>query len=236
MVRFTSALWRLALALLLVALAWQVWNLRNAPAWIEAQIEREGDATRAAALCAISDTRVALLAEIDGLRKDALEQASGLRSDARGALAGIAQKADDRMAGLNTTLDNQLSALRASLGPSLDHVTAVTARADEASAVLLRRDALPAQILGVTAAAKVTLGETAQTMRTIRVAAPQFVKSGQQVAVNANRIAGNINRLTKPRWYDRLLGYGLNGAILFRELHPAANLAVQGARIVSSRP
>jgi hypothetical protein len=35
----------------------------------------------------------------------------------------------------------------------------------DASAIILRLDALPAQLLGLTDAAKVTLGQTAETMR-----------------------------------------------------------------------
>ena len=33
--------WRLSLAALLLSTTWQVWQLRRAPAWIQAQIERE---------------------------------------------------------------------------------------------------------------------------------------------------------------------------------------------------
>ena len=49
-------------------------------------------------------------------------------------------------------------------------------------------------------------------------------------------ITPNINRLTKPRWYDRVLGYGLNGVVIYRNLNPATNLTVKGAQLVSSRP
>ena len=48
--------------------------------------------------------------------------------------------------------------------------------------------------------------------------------------------AGNLDRLTKPHWYDRLLGYGLNGVVIYRNLNPAASIAAKGALIVSGRP
>lgn len=41
-------------------------------------------------------------------------------------------------------------------------------------------------------------------------------------------VADNIEKLTHPHWYDRLLGYALNGAILYRELNPAT-MVVSGA-------
>jgi len=44
-----------------------------------------------------------------------------------------------------------------------------------------------------------------------------------------------MNRLTRPRWYDRLIGYGLNGVVIYRSLNPAG-AAVTGAQILSARP
>lgn len=129
----------------------------------------------------------------------------------------------------------QVAGLRGDLQPTLAHAASITAHADGAAAILFRRDALPAQLLGLTAAAKVTLGETAQTMRTVRDAAPLFVAQGQKITADFGGITANINRLTKPHWYDRLLGYGLNGAILFRELHPATSLTIKGAEWISSQ-
>jgi hypothetical protein len=51
------------------------------------------------------------------------------------------------------------------LKPTFDNAAAITAQVRDASAILLRHDALPAQLLGLTDAAKVTLGQTAETMR-----------------------------------------------------------------------
>ena len=49
--------------------------------------------------------------------------------------------------------------------PTFDNAAAITAQVRDASAILLRLDALPDQLLGLTEAAKVTLGQTAETMR-----------------------------------------------------------------------
>jgi hypothetical protein len=51
------------------------------------------------------------------------------------------------------------------LKPTFDNAAAITAQVRDSSAILLRLDALPAQLLGLTDAAKVTLGQTAETMR-----------------------------------------------------------------------
>jgi len=75
----------------------------------------------------------------------------------------------------------QLDGLHADLKPSIDHANSITAHADEATAILFRRDALPAQVLGVLGGAKVTLGQTAETMRDIQRATPGFIATWQQI-------------------------------------------------------
>jgi uncharacterized protein YoxC len=62
-----------------------------------------------------------------------------------------------------------------------------------------------------------------------------FATDIPKITTNINGIASNINQLTKPHWYDRVLGYALNGAVLYRSLNPVTNLTVTGAQIVSSQ-
>lgn len=70
----------------------------------------------------------------------------------------------------------------------------------------------------------------------VRTALPGAITTWQGIGTNVDGITGNINRLTKARWYDRLLGYGLNGVVIYRNLNPATNLTIKGAQIVSSHP
>jgi hypothetical protein len=72
-------------------------------------------------------------------------------------------------------------------------------------------------------------------MKTVRDAAPLFVAQGREVTANFNSIAVNIKRLTQPHWYDRLLGYGLNAAIVYRQLHPANGIVERAAEAISSQ-
>jgi hypothetical protein len=58
----------------------------------------------------------------------------------------------------------------------------------------------------------------------------------QQIGTDVSGTANNLNRLTKPHWYDRLLGYGLNGVLIYRNLNPITNLAVKGAQMLSAHP
>jgi hypothetical protein len=88
----------------------------------------------------------------------------------------------------------QVRELRADLQPTLANAASITAHADGAAAILFRRDALPAQLLGVTAAAKVALGETATTMRTIDGAMPGITASIQRAADESVLTAGETRR------------------------------------------
>lgn len=117
----------------------------------------------------------------------------------------------DTLARVDTALDT-IEALRQDLQPTLANAQAITDHANEASAVLFRRDALPAQLLGLTAAAKVTLGQTATAMRDIQRATPQMLTTWNEIGANVKattlasteasqntaRVMANFARATKP--------------------------------------
>lgn len=58
------------------------------------------------------------------------------------------------------------------------------------------------------------VGEVKGSTATFNAGLPRIVG-------NVGEITQNVNRLVKPRWYDRLLGYGVNGALLYRAFNPA---------------
>jgi len=99
-----SIAWRLSFAAFLLMTTWQVWQLRRAPAWMAAQIERQGRETRAAALAAIGDTRKDLAFRIDHLID--ISQLS---------IENISQRADERLQDLTERVDKQLTAANASI-------------------------------------------------------------------------------------------------------------------------
>jgi hypothetical protein len=132
--------------------------------------------------------RERLVLEIDhqagGLRGDLKQLAGDLRKDAGAqltAIQGNALTAIATAAGPLNTAAGTVEQLRKDLQPSIDHAASITAHADEATAILFRRDALPAQLLGVLGGAKVTLGQTAETMRDIQRATPGFIATWQQI-------------------------------------------------------
>ncbi|HUI54568.1 MAG TPA: hypothetical protein VLY04_06330 [Bryobacteraceae bacterium] len=189
-------------------------------------------------------TRAALLGEVQAARKDLLwrseRQVAALRRDVLLEVGEIRETADHRFGDTLARADSALGTaeeIRQDLKPVFDAAHATLHEADRTVA-----DLHP-QLLGLIAASKVTAGETAQTMRDFRGAVPGFLAQGQAIAGNVQTatlrfsgVADNLNRLTKPKWYDRLIGYGLNGVVIYRNLNPVTDLTVKGAQILSSRP
>lgn len=198
-------------------------------------------------------------AAVDRLGLRTTEQIALTRAELSGDMGALAGIADRRIQWLALIADNRLAEVQANanlhgvilekllqqeLGRAVDSWAEV---ANEAQATLAesRRTVhdLHPQVLGLVAASKVAAGEVATMGREWQRAAPQFVGLGtriganvETVTVSAANIGKNIERLTRPRWYDRIFGYGLNGAVMYRNLHPATNLTIKGAEIISSRP
>jgi len=191
----------------------------------------EVDATRTALLKEVGMARQEVLVrserQIAALRKDMLAEAGEIR-------AAADRRVGDTLARVDTVLGTADS-LRGDLEPVLS--AAQTTLRDTDRTV---RDLHP-QLLGLVASSKVTAGETAQTMRDFRAAVPNFIAQGQRITANVDTatsqfsgVATNLNRLTKPKWYDRLLGYGLNGVVIYRDLNPVTSLTVKGVQFLTS--
>lgn len=233
-----------ALLIALIALAVSAVVLVHTTTATIAAIPPQLDATRAALAIEIAAMRGAVLHEVAESRHDLLQrtdrQADELRTGLLGETGRIREAADRRMGDTLARADTAIATvqeLRQDLKPAIDAARDTLVHTDKTVA-----DLHP-QLLGLIAASKVTAGETAQTMRDVRGAVPGFLTQSEAIAGNVQTatlhfsgVADNLNRLTKPKWYDRLIGYGLNGIILYRNLNPITSLTVKGAQILTSRP
>jgi hypothetical protein len=209
-----------------------------------AAIPGQMDATRAALAAEIQAARHDVIRQVADSRHDLLErterQAAALREGVLREAGRFREDAGRRVGDTLGRADTALSTaqdLRQDLKPVIDAAQHTLEHADKTVA-----DLHP-QLLGLIAASKVTAGETAQTMRDLRGAVPGFLTQSQAIAGNVQTatlsfsgVADNLNRLTKPKWYDRLLGYALNGAVIYRNLNPITSLTVTGAQLLTSRP
>jgi hypothetical protein len=202
-------------------------------------------ATRAALVTEVEAARQDVLVrserQVEALRKDLLAEAGAMRLMADRRVGDTLAKAD---LALNTAEEvrrdlqpvaEAAQGLRQDLKPVLEAAQGTLRDADRTVT-----DLHP-QLLGLIAASKVTAGETAQTMRDIRGAVPSFIAQGQKITGNVDTatmefsgVASNLNRITKPKWYDRLLGYALNGVIIYRNLNPITDLSVKGVQLLTS--
>ena len=187
-------------------------STRALPGAVSAELQ----ATRTAVLQELDNQatgiRQDLTGQVEGARKDLLvrteRQVEGLRSDVIENVADIRTMADRRIDDSLGRVDKALAILESvndELKPTLDNAAVITAQAKEASGILFRRDALPAQILGLTAAAKVTLGQSAETMRDIQRATPEIVnnikattQASTEASKNTAQVMANFAKATKP--------------------------------------
>jgi hypothetical protein len=201
-----------ALLAALGAVAIAVFLLIRTTTAVVAAVPVEIQATRGALVSEIEVTRSALIGEVHSAREDLLgrtdRQVTALRGDVMGEVAEFRVAADQRVGDALGRVDTALGTVNAihdELKPTFENTAAITAQAKDASAILFRRDALPAQLLGLTAAAKVTLGQTAETMRDIQRATPEIVKNikatteaSTEASKNTAQVMANFAKATKP--------------------------------------
>jgi len=201
-------------------------TLRATVADIPAQIQ----ATRSALVDQIATLRISTLADIDA-------QAKTMRSTAVNQLTVIRKDALAEAEAYRTMADRQLTATRADLRLSVDasiaklvgpiegvrfdlHPVLANAAAFEVHADKALVDLHP-QMLGLIAASKVTAGETAQTMRTVRDAAPRFAATSEvtneQIAGVATDLHKLADKFTGPMTLKQKIWEGIKvGAMFFR--------------------
>ena len=63
-----------------------------------------------------------------------------------------------------------------------------------------------------------------------------FAVEVPKITTNVAGITDNINKLTHPHWYDRILGYVGLGVGVYRNLNPVTNLTITGTQMIANRP
>ena len=211
---------------------------------LPAAVSGEVQTTRAALIAQVTAARGDLSGQIEAARKDLLDrterEVADLRTGVLGEVAQIRITADrrvgDSLARADTAL-GKVEELRGDLKPVLANAATLEQHADALTGdVKDSLDDLYFDLKGSVASATVAATSVSQMSLDVRAALPKAITTWQGIGTNVDGITANINRLTKPRWYDRLLGYGLNGVVIYRNLNPATNLTIKGAQIVSSRP
>jgi hypothetical protein len=202
----------------------------------------------------VRDTRAELVKELETTRADLNRQIqSGIvRSERQASLlrAGVLTEAgemrlmaDRRLGDTLARADVALATaadLRQDLKPTLDHSAAITAQVNNALPLFLDCDHNPDcafnRYVGASKGIERAAMNVGQATTDVRLIPPGMLNTWDQIGRSVAGTATNVDRLTKPRWYDRLLGYGLNGIVIYRNLNPVTNFTTKGAQILSGRP
>lgn len=211
-------------------------------------------ATRAAAIGEVQATRTALIGEVQATRRDldaqvgsiaarSERQVAALRIETLAEVDRIRQTADRRLGDTLARADTALStveAARQDLKPTFENSAAITAQVNEALPLFLdcdhNADCVFNRYVGASRGIETAATDFGQASADVRNALPQMLATWSRIGVGVAATASNLDRLTKPHWYDRLIGYGLNGVLVYRNLNPVTSLTVSGAQLVSGRP
>ena len=181
--------------------------------------------------------------EVAALRRDTMGQVGALRADVMGEVGQIRSTADRRVGDTLARVDTALvkvEELRGDLKPAFDHAASVTKQVDDAAPLFLdcefNQDCFFNRYVGASKGIERAAMNFSQMSGDVTLAMPAAITTWQSIGTNVAGITANVNQLTKPKWYDRLLGYGLNGVVIYRNLNPATNITLKAARFVASRP
>jgi hypothetical protein len=202
----------------------------------------------------IAATRGPLIGEIAGVRRDinALSegvvddlnvQAAALRKETLAEVVEIRKTADrrfgDTLARVDTALVKvdaslaKVEEIRGDLKPVLDHAASIAAQVDAAAPLFLDCEYNPDcafnRFQGTSKAVEMAAQNFGQMSTDFRNALPGGMVTWQSIGVNVAGMTGNVQRLTTPRWYDRVIGYGLSAGAAYRDLNPGYNVG-QGIR------
>ena len=235
---FLSALTALVVSVILL--------LRAATATVAA-IPGEVEATRRELIGVVDAARKDLTAQVESARQDVLtrseRQSAALRTDVMTEVAEIRKMADRRLGDTLARADAALGtveALRRDLRPVLDNSAAIAAQVNASLPLFLdcdhNVDCVFNRYVGASRGIERAALSFGQASTTFNSALPGFVRNADSLVADSAATANNLNRLTKPKWYDRLIGYGLNAVVIYRNLNPVTSLTIAGAQILSARP
>jgi len=184
----------------------------------------------------IMETRSEFLQEARAPRRDVLvrteRQVAAIRGDAVTQLAQFRETADrrvgDTLARADAALDT-VKGLRQDLRPTLEHSAAIAGQVDDSLPLFLDCDHNPDCVfnryVGVSKSVETAAQNFGAMSTDIKRDLPVYRTTFKSIGSNIEGITGNVKTLTTPKWYDRVLGYGLSLGAAYRDLNPGYNVA-----------
>jgi hypothetical protein len=176
----------------------------------------------------LGSTRVDMFSAIADIRKDMFGALTETRVDAFTKIDTIASNLDKQLTKTNESVSTLVTAYA-------DIPTTVGARFDKQTDC--GRNALCWQNLTTDTLTNLrfTGRDVSMASKTFSEGFPKLMTDAEAITTNFAGITKNFNRLTTPKWYDRLFGYAMNGALLYSRINPIGNIGVTVTQAISSQ-
>lgn len=197
--------------------------IRALPAGIQTSIREQGEATRRAAVDAITETRRDALQEIGRTRADLLARVDRLTDVSERSIADLTRRADAQLSTLNATVAANLgrasdsiaevSTTASGVRPALDNAAKITAQVSDALPLFLDCEHNPNCVFNrYVGVAK----STERAMRSVEQTAPGTLRSVESTAGSVASIARSWEKQTPL--YVRAIGWAGSGFLKLKSI------------------
>jgi hypothetical protein len=180
-------------------------------------------------------------ARIGSLEDKTFTLAYNLRTDTFSEIANLHQDSFNQIGVLNNTLNSQLGTFNTNLNNNIGQLTtayvgipaAIGSRFDRQTDCVHNALCWQNMTSDTLTNLRFTGKDISTTMKVFSDGYPHMQDQFDLTVSNFASITTHINKLTTPHWYDRVLGYALNGALLYRNLNPVTNITLTGVQAIS---
>lgn len=233
-----------SVAVFFYTVSWCVWDFNQYAQYTGDQLLNETVITRTVLLDQLADTQAHLLTEVTDLRTDTFDFLNHTAAKLDRRLVSVEQKTFQRIDRLQQHTETQLATITQNVNKVTDSAvqlsTAYQAPAAQAANFFKHVDSefncefndlcWPKQTSMTLFNIERSAASLSQTVANFNSITPGLVKNVEkfstsfadtapQIMQNTNKITNNVERLTKPRWYDRMIGWGLNGSLIYFNLN-----------------
>jgi len=243
-IKYAQLLRHVSVAVLLCTASWCVWDFNNYAHQLGDQMLDESVTTRTLLLDQVDQTKNHLLQEVTDLRADTFVFLNRTTDQLDRRLGTVEQKTFQRIDRLQQNTDQHLQSITADVHRVSESAqqlsTAYQMPAQQAANLFKHVDSefncefndlcWPKQTSMTLFNIERSAASMSQSVNEFNKIAPVIAKNAEkfsssfadtapQIIQNTNRITNNIDRLTKPKWYDRAIGLGLNGSLIYFNLN-----------------
>lgn len=219
----------ISVTLFFCVLSWCVWDFQK---FLKTEISENAKFTQAL----LTDLKSETLHEVSNLRKSTENQVSNLRKDTFEYLYATNDTLDTRIQSIEGKLDTQLTKANNTIsefGNTAKSINTLVGRVDVETNCDINDQCWQNLTTDLLIDGRNVAKDGAESFRMVNKQFPiiatdvtkisnVFAKEIPIVSSNVTKTSDNLvklsdhlQRITKPRWYDRLIGYGLNSALIY---------------------